>query len=554
MVALTVEQQSTIQEIVTPDHARFDVRERRLYSHDTGVLPSMFQPLAGPSLADGVAQPQSEDQVARIARFAASQGIPLVPRGKGTAGYGGAIPAHGGLVLDLTHLKGLIEIDSERLVARVQAGTVWKDLDATLSERGFALCLYPTSAPASTVGGWLAQGGAGIGSHAYGWFRDNVVSARVVGGDGIVRIVEGKDLLAVSDAEGTTGIITEVTLRIRPAVVEDVLAISFTRSPTLAQAIHRISAERIPIWSLSFLNPTMAHLKNIGPPKTHHGHPVHELMARLPEDAYTLLIAFDAESRDLVRDRIGRLVDDLGGKRLSTLVATREWEERFKPMRLKRLGPSIIPAEVVVPLVELAGALDELTDSIHAPLAIEGTSVLGEEIVLLGFIPHDERTVGYNFGYGFALSAIAIAERHGGRAYSTGRYFGHKADSVLGEDRIRQIKARHASVDPANILNPGKVVFGNGAIGAAIHLAGTFEPVVWGAANLFGRPAEPVERKAPAHGFPADVASYAFACAQCGYCVDSCTLYQGRGWESASPRGKWSFLKDVLEGRDKFDQ
>jgi Fe-S oxidoreductase len=63
-----------------------------------------------------------------------------------------------------------------------------------------------------------------------------------------------------------------------------------------------------------------------------------------------------------------------------------------------------------------------------------------------------------------------------------------------------------------------------------------------------------MERKAPAKGFPSDVASYAYICAQCGYCVDTCTLYQGRGWESSAPRGKWSFLKDVLEGKDHFDQ
>src|SRR6185312_7782684 len=73
-------------------------------------------------------------------------------------------------------------------------------------------------------------------------------------------------------------------------------------------------------------------------------------------------------------------------------------------------------------------------------------------------------------------------------------------------------------------------------------------------ANLLGRPSPPLERKAPARGFPADVASYAYQCAQCGYCVDTCTLYLGRGWESAGPRGKWSFLKDVLEGKDHFDQ
>jgi hypothetical protein len=81
-------------------------------------------------------------------------------------------------------------------------------------------------------------------------------------------------------------------------------------------------------------------------------------------------------------------------------------------------------------------------------------------------------------------------------------------------------------------------------------MAAAAEPLVRTFANLLGRPAVPLERKAPAKGFPADVASYAYACAQCGYCVDTCTLYQGRGWESGGPRGKWSFLKDVLEGRD----
>ena len=554
MPALTIDQQTEIREIVSSERARFDLRERRLYSHDTGLLPRLVRPLAGRSLADGVAQPETEEQVVALVAWAARREIPLVPRGKGTAGYGGAVPVRGGLVLDLTRLKGVVALDPENQTVTVRAGTVWQDLETELNDHGLALRLYPTSAPSSTVGGWLAQGGAGIGSHAYGWFKDNVVSARVVGGDSAVRVVEGPDLSAIADAEGTTGIIVAVTLRVRPLDDADLLAVGFADPRDLAEAIRRVVADGLPIWSLSFVNPTLATLKNAGPAKTHHGHPIHALMERLPADAYTLLFAFAATDRDVIRTGVGKIVDVLGGRRLSTLLAQHEWEERFKPMRLKRLGPSIVATEVVVPLDNLDEALLDLTHSINAPLAIEGISVRGGEIVLLGMIPHDERTLGYNFGYGFALTAIAIAEEHGGRGYSTGRYFGAKASSILGSKKIAALKEYRAQVDPDGILNPGKVVFGNGLIGQVIGVASAVEPVVRAMANLFGKPGEPSEKKEPSKGFPADVAYYAYACAQCGYCVDQCTLYQGRGWESAGPRGKWSFLKDVLEGRDKLDQ
>src|SRR5207253_2560232 len=127
-------------------------------------------------------------------------------------------------------------------------------------------------------------------------------------------------------------------------------------------------------------------------------------------------------------------------------------------------------------------------------------SVRGGEIVLLGFIPHDERTMAYNFGYGFALSAIAVAEKYGGRGYSTGRYFGSKANRILGADVVAKLMQYKAEVDPAGILNPGKVL-GDGLLGKAIAAAGAFEPVVRTAANLLGKPGEPLERKAAARGF-----------------------------------------------------
>jgi FAD/FMN-containing dehydrogenase len=146
MPTISAPQKQAIENIVTPERARFDARERRVYSHDTGVLPGPFKLLAGPSLADGVVQPETEDQVVRLVRFAVAEGIPLVPRGKATSGYGGAIPAQGGLVLDLTRLKGIIWTDTEDLTVTVRAGTVWQDLEEALAVYGLALRLYPTSA------------------------------------------------------------------------------------------------------------------------------------------------------------------------------------------------------------------------------------------------------------------------------------------------------------------------------------------------------------------------------------------------------------------------
>ncbi|HLZ25901.1 MAG TPA: FAD-binding and (Fe-S)-binding domain-containing protein [Chloroflexota bacterium] len=553
MPTISAPQQQAIESIVTPERARFDVRERRVYSHDTGVLPGAFKLLAGPSLADGVVQPQTEDQVVQLVRFAVAEGIPLVPRGKATAGYGGAIPAHGGLVVDLTRLKGIVWADTDDLTVTVRAGTVWQDLEEALGVYGLALRLYPTSAPASTVGGWLAQGGAGLGSHAYGWFADNALAARVVTGTGQIREVAGEELRTIADAEGTTGIITEVTLAVRRATEPDQTAVAFTDARHLTDALRLVTDRKLPIWSITFLNPTMAHLKNVGPPKTHQGHPEPSGLP-LPEDRYIALFAYDAEHSQKVVDGLREIALATDGHRLPAILGRHEWAERFKPMRLKRLGPSVIPAEVVVPLANLPAVLAELDQNIKAPLAIEGLSVRGQEIVLLGFIPHDERKLSYTLGYGFALSAIRTAERHGGRAYSTGRYFASRAESLFGTRRIEALKLEKGRNDPAGILNPGKLVFGTGLIGTVIGAAAAVEPVVRTFANLLGRPAEPMERKAPARGFAADIASYAYACAQCGYCVDTCTLYQGRGWESAGPRGKWSFLKDVLEGKDKFDQ
>jgi FAD/FMN-containing dehydrogenase/ferredoxin len=546
---LTPAQQHAIEQIVGHERARFDVRERRIYSHDTSVLPTSLRLVAGRSLADGVVRPSNEEQLIRLVQLAHAEQISLVPRGKGTSGYGGAVPTRGGLLLDLSGLKGISRCNPATATATVGAGTVWQDLEAHLAEWGLAPRLYPSSAPSSTVGGWLAQGGAGIGSHAYGWFAENVTRARIVTGTGEARELVDDQLAGVADAEGTTGIITELTLRVRPSGRVAHVALSWYEPQQVADALKLVTDAGLPVWSIHVTNPTSAKLKNASPRHDLAG----AARVSLPENCYTAVFVYAHDDVAAVTGRLTDIGRDTDAKWLSDRTAQYLWSERFKPMRSKRLGPSLIPVEVVVPTSQFAPVFSELEQRLSTPVAFEALSVRGNEMVLLGLIPHDERTAAYTFGYGFALSGIQVAEQHGGRAYSTGRYFGGRANQILGNRKIRVLESAKQENDPAGVLNPGKVIFGEDALRRVVGLATSAEPLLRGAANLFGRPAPPMERVAPNKRLPPDAAGYAYACAQCGYCVDVCPQFQQDGWESSSPRGKWFLLKGVLETSEQFD-
>ena len=172
----------------------FSPTERILYSHDIAAMPSLFKPLIGKTIPDVVVQPQNEEDLAELVRWASEKKIPLVPRGKGSSGYGGIIPTRKGIVIDFYRMKDVISVDLKSETVTVQPGITWEQLDRRLKPEGLTIRLYPTSYPSSSAGGWLAQGGAGIGSYEYGWFSDNVVSVRIVLPGGDVKELSGKGL------------------------------------------------------------------------------------------------------------------------------------------------------------------------------------------------------------------------------------------------------------------------------------------------------------------------------------------------------------------------
>jgi Fe-S oxidoreductase/FAD/FMN-containing dehydrogenase len=552
MRSLSPELQQRLQEMFG-SHVAFDKLERLFYSHDVGSLPSLVKPLVGNTLPAAVVQPLTEEQVVQLVAFARKHNIPLVPRGKSTSGYGGVMPVKGGLIVDFAWMNDVLAVDAEAMTVTVQPGVVWEKLDKELNKQGLALRTYPSSAPSSTVGGWLAQGGVGFGAYEYRAFHENVVSCRVVLPNGELKEFQGEGLELVSEAEGISGLITQVTLRVRPAEPEALWGARFDTAAGLAQGLDAIRQAHLPLWSASFMNPTMGELKNQLPPHMEHGHAVEEHRPVVPKGYVALFVAPESR-RAAIASQLPALVRAAGGEMVDDEVVKHEWEERFDLMHVKRLGPSIAPAEVMVPLANLGQALQGIERRIALPMVMEGMVSGDGNVTLLGFILHDERKFSFNFAFGLALSVLKIAKENGGRAYSTGLYFAREAVDVLGADRLRRLQEFKAQVDPQDLFNPGKVLNGKPLLSAFMAFAGTFEPVV----RLFGNGARsPIGERFGGEGrrgIPADVAWYAYTCSQCGYCVDECDQYYGRGWESQTPRGKWYYLRQYMRGKADWNQ
>ncbi|WP_437876544.1 FAD-binding protein [Sorangium sp. So ce513] len=166
--------------------------------------------------------PASTEEVARVVRFCADEGLPLVPYGAGSGVCGGVLPDDRTVVLDLKRLSRRRAIDRQAPTVEVEAGALGIRFEEELNAEGFTLGHFPSSILCSTVGGWVAARSAGQCSGRYGKIEDMVASLECVVGRGeIVRFhrrAGGPDLTPLLiGSEGVLGVVTAATLRLHPA-------------------------------------------------------------------------------------------------------------------------------------------------------------------------------------------------------------------------------------------------------------------------------------------------------------------------------------------------
>ena len=216
--AATVSRRSEIAtalaQLVGRDRVIVDEDGRRAYETDA-LTAYRRMPLC-------VVLPQSTEEVAKVLRFCHDQRIKVVPRGAGTSLCGGALPTEDAVVVCVSKLNRVLEIDYDNRCARVESGVTNLAVTAAVAERGFFYAPDPSSQLACTIGGNIAMNSGGAHCLKYGVTTNNILGVKLVLMDGeIVEIggahveAPGYDLLAlVVGSEGQFGIVTEATVRI----------------------------------------------------------------------------------------------------------------------------------------------------------------------------------------------------------------------------------------------------------------------------------------------------------------------------------------------------
>ena len=198
---------------------------------------------------DAIVWPESAAEIAEIIGIARRLRVPVVPYGAGSGVCGGAVPIHGGITLDLKRMDRVLEIDDATLTVTAECGINGERLERALAARGLTLGHFPSSIYCSTLGGWLAARSAGQMSTKYGKIEDMVARVTAVTGRGEIvttgtsgRANAGPDWTQLLvGSEGTLAVLTQATLRVRPAPEQLILrGFEFPRMTGGLEGIRRV--------------------------------------------------------------------------------------------------------------------------------------------------------------------------------------------------------------------------------------------------------------------------------------------------------------------------
>ena len=213
----------SLSQILEPKHILSCHEDLDRYSCDA-LTPSraFYAEEAFNKLADLIVRPGCASEIRDILRWAQNSKVSVIPYGGGTGVMGSILPVNGGIILDLARLNNIIEINLVDMTVTVESGVILEDLEVRLKELGMMHGHDPYSVPIATVGGTISTNGVGYRAGAYGPMGDQVVSLEAILPDGremstrsVPKYSSGPNLNHLFiGTEGVFGVITKATVKI----------------------------------------------------------------------------------------------------------------------------------------------------------------------------------------------------------------------------------------------------------------------------------------------------------------------------------------------------
>ncbi|HYU63258.1 MAG TPA: FAD-linked oxidase C-terminal domain-containing protein [Verrucomicrobiae bacterium] len=431
------------------------------------------------AVPDAVVLPSSTEQVAGVVKVAARNRIPVVPRGAGTGLSGGAVTIRGGIALQLTRMRRILEIDPVAQIATVEPGVVNQELSLVAAQHGLFYAPDPSSQKACTIGGNAAENSGGPHCLYYGVTTNHVLGMEVVLADGSVHWVSGDapdrvglDLCGVLvGSEGTLCAITKIKVRLLriPPSIATMLA-AFPSIETASQAVSAVIGHGIVPAALEMMDRV-----TVGAVEAHYH-------AGYPTDAgAVLLVEVDgiAESTRELMGSIGRILSENQGyaMREAQTPAEREllWAGRKGAIgALGRIKPNYYLHDGVVPRSRLPQVLSAVGEiGVHYKLPVANVFHAGDGNLHpnILFDLRDKEVLPQVEAAGEEmLRAVvelggALSGEHGiGLEKSAFMPWTYTEDDLDAMHRVKDV------FDAGGILNPGKIF--PDPTRKAVHLAG----------------------------------------------------------------------------------
>ncbi len=507
--------------------------EVKLYTKESAELPNILKDrLPGIQF---ISQPENIDDIKEIFSFARKNKLSIIPRGAATYGLGGIAPLKRSIMADVTHLNSILDFDEKKRTIHFEAGLRWWDLKNFLKNYSLDLHTYPTSL-FSTVGGWLSTGGYGVNSFRYGHISNLVDSIEIVAPQKKKRIYrKDPDFKYFMEAEGQTGIISKVKLRIRDAKASKPYLVFFNNTSAAAGFLSEVSKSlKTPPVHISFLDRYRLEHKNL----------LLNGKVSFPKMEGILVtfedLSSEAEFLSLVERKKGILAEDY----LTAFL----WNERYFPFSIRHFHPSILGCETILPIKNLDYYITKTRKfgkNYGIPLSTEATLISENEAVVFTIFPSNPKKLIHFIHLFLTYSLTHIASRCGGKPYGIGTWNLPLLKKKFPEKDIKEYVRLKKELDPLNLLNPAKSFSPDWKISYFLKLAYSLS-ALFSNGNPFLKPflkilsANNEEHKRSLHEPD--------ACANCGACIAVCPAYFTNRSEIITAKGKLFLLKQILNG------